>query len=281
MKIGLALGGGGARGMAHIGVLHVLEEARIDIDIITGTSFGAIIGAIYACNPDTKATKKRLRKFINSIEFKMTNIELATSPFGSKGMAYNSMPTTKKGVISDKHLLADINLLIDDVDIKDTKITFGCVGVSLIDGKEEVFVSGQMRKAVAASCAIPGIFAPIEIDGKEYIDGGWVDKCPVVPAFDLGAEFVIAVDVSREMEDYIYMNNGLEIVLRANAITRTALNQIQLKKADIIISPLIEQMDLFDFTKADICIKNGIEATRQLIDKIKEKINKQINKRKR
>src|SRR5713101_7568039 len=209
-KVGLALGGGAARGLAHIGVLKALEEGEIPIDLIVGTSIGALVGGVYATTRSASATEKRFLDFIFSKEFKRSKFDfLRESREARPGLFYNFISLVKKGIfysfsmaktswVSAEHFEHNINALLDDVPIEQTAIPFAAVAADITRWEEVVLRSGPLRRAVSASSAVPGLLPPVTIEGRTLIDGGWITKVPVVPALNMGADLVIAVDVSKD-----------------------------------------------------------------------------------
>lgn len=287
-RVGLALGGGAARGLSHIGVLKVLEEQKIPIDIITGTSIGSIIGGIYASKPNAEALRKTFFEYLESEEFKKAKFDFLKekdageegegifyrfSHFVRKNIFY-TLSVTRRSFISEKTFSKNLDCMVEDIPIENTKIQFAAVTVDLGNGEEVILQKGSLRKAISASCAIPGIVSPVIIDGREFIDGGWVDAVPIEPAFQLGADIVIGVDVGRELEEPENLENSLDIVLRSDVITRIALSNELIKKADFIIRPEVGDIHWADFVKVDDCIRRGEEATNLCVDEIKKMIRK-------
>ncbi|MEM2983563.1 MAG: patatin-like phospholipase family protein, partial [Candidatus Bathyarchaeia archaeon] len=194
LKVGLALGGGAARGIAHIGVLRVLEEEGIPVHIITGTSMGALIGALYAWHCNTEKVIEFIKGMIESKRFK------EVSPFyfddGSgvgAGFYYRFLHLFKKGIvfaksIAQKSLIGEkdyrsiIYEIFGEIKIEDLKLPFGCVATDIASGRGILISKGPVIDAICASCAIPGVLPTIRIDGKDMIDGGIVENIPVLSA---------------------------------------------------------------------------------------------------
>ncbi len=283
-KVGLALGGGAARGLAHIGVLKALEEGEIPIDLIVGTSIGALVGGVYATTRSASATEKRFLDFIFSKEFKRSKFDfLRESREARPGLFYNFISLVKKGIfysfsmaktswISAEHFEHNINALLDDVMIEETKIPFAACAADITRGEEVLLQTGSLRRAVSGSSAVPGLLPPVPVDGKLLIDGGWMSKVPVIPALRLGADLVIAVDVSKEIEDTSGFRNGLNIMVRANAIKAEALKEMQCRFADVLIEPDVDHVHWADFSAVVECVRLGEEATRQKIGEIRRQI---------
>lgn len=296
-KIGLALGGGGARGLAHLGVLRELEQAGISVDFLSGTSMGALVGGAYAQNPRIEAVIDRFRKYLESPEFKETNPEfLRTHHHGQisiprwegvfqrfthlirKGLFY-SQSLTKQAPISEEKFTQNINFLLEDKRLEETSIPFAVAALDLRSCVEVVLREGSIRRAVSASCAIPGIMAPVKIEEWDLVDGGWVDRVPVRPALEMGADLVIAVDVAEEMEEEEDFSTGLGVYLRSCDLSRCALSRLQLEEADVVIRPDVSAVHWSDFEHLDECVRAGAEALAEKMEELKRKIvRKRIRK---
>jgi NTE family protein len=281
MKVGLALGGGAARGLAHLGVLKVLEANRVPIDLIVGTSVGALVGGVYATTRDAGSTEKRFREFIFSRAFKRARFDfLKESREARHGVMSRVVTLFKKGIfysfsmaktswVSAEYFEHNINALLDDVSIEQTAIPFHAVCADMLSGAPVVLNRGGLRRAVSASSAVPGLLPPVAIDGRMLIDGGWVAQVPVVPALHLGADLVIAVDVSRELEPLAERGSGLNIMVRAAAIRAEALRLMQGRLADILIEPDVGRVHWADFSAVEECVQRGEEAARACLDDIR------------
>ncbi len=282
LKVGLALGGGGARGLSHIGVLKVLVQKKIPIDIITGTSMGAVIGALYALNPDVYLLEEKTIKIINSDMFKKLNIEFLQNEeektFMKRFKAHlrqtylYSLTKTRLSLISQEKIEEVINELLPDKNIIETKIPFAAVATDLTRAEEVVFREGPLRKLVQASMSIEGIFPPLNWGKSWLIDGGVISIVPIKAAFDMGADLVIGVDVKSRMRYRSTVNNGFEVITRANYIRGIIINAMLLKQADIIISPGVKNIHWADFKKIRWLIKKGEQACASKIPEIKDKI---------
>ncbi len=289
-KIGLALGGGGARGLAHVGVISVLEKEGIPIDIITGTSVGSVIGAFYALYRDSEKLKvtavkysnqmNQINKQINFQQFKDDNKKFL--PWGrlteiiKKGIYLHT--EMSKICINDGILIENLlKGVLGEKEFSDTKIIFNAVAADLISGKEIVLKEGILMQAVMASCSIPGVFPPVKHGKNLLVDGGIIDNVPIQPLRELGADFIIASDVSKILRRKLEYKNAIDILLRSDSITSKELRRIQLDKSDFIISPEIHQIDWWNFSKPENCIQKGEEAAQKLINELKKALRlKQI-----
>jgi NTE family protein len=290
-RIGLALGGGGARGLAHLGVLWALEKEKIPLRMLSGTSIGALIAASYAMTPRIDKVIERFRQYLESKPFLKTNPEFLydhpepLSKFQGifhrfatlikKGIFY-TQSLTKRAAISEESFSQNINFLLDDDRIENAQIPLAIVALDLNAGEEVVLRCGSLRKAVSASCAIPGILPPVKIDDRELVDGGWINRVPVSPLKAMGADLIIAVDVADSADEGEDLMTGLGIVMRTNEICRCALSRLQLKDADLIIRPDVSRVHWADFRRLDDCLEAGHKA---MIEKIPE-LRRMIRKKK-
>jgi len=281
LKIGLALGGGAARGLAHVGVLRVLAENEIPIDMIVGTSIGALVGGLYATTPDIDMVEERLVSFLDSPTFRANRFhflrEMRSEPMGwignigrivRRGIFIGSA-LSRTSFISAQQFERNITMLLDEVQIEDATIPFAAVACDLRHGEEVLIQSGPMRRAVSASSAIPGVLPPVVSDGRVLVDGGWSSKVPVLAAFKMGADAVIAVDISSELHDTRKLTRGYDIIVRASAITDSVLKRMQCRMADVLIRPQVGSIHWADFGRARDCMQRGVEAAESQIDEIR------------
>ena len=285
-KIGIALGGGGARGISHLGVLSALEKAGIPIDMVAGVSFGAVVGAMYAIQPNIQEIEKRITTFVNGPEFKRTRFEFIRHDLNEgkrAGLLSKLAHSVKKGVfygisftrpayISELEFMRVMGHLIDDVDIEKTKVPFLTTAADLINGGEYILEKGPLRKAICATCAIPGIFPPMNYGEHLLMDGGWVNPVPVDLLRHRGIDFVIGVNASDAVLKVKGIYRGLDLLLRADALARERLRLLYVKKADVIIQPDVGQVHWADFSRPKEYIQKGKEATEIMLEEIKKKI---------
>ncbi len=276
--------------MAHLGVLCALEKAGISIDLIAGTSMGALVGGVYALTGRCDLTIERFRLYLESKEFKKSNLEFLHAHDQPDTPAYNGIfqrfasfikrgvfytqSLTKRSPISEENFAQNINFILEDVDIRQTRIPLAVIALDLKSSDEVILREGSLRKAVSASCAIPGILPPVKINNWELVDGGWIDRVPVGPAWKMGADLVIAVDVAEGLEEIEDLSTGLGIVMRTNEISRFALSRLQIKSADVMIRPDIFRVHWSDFSRLDECLKAGEEATLEKLDDIRRSIKR-------
>ena len=283
LKVGLALGGGGARGLAHIGVLKVLEKENIPIDLITGTSMGAIIGGVYALKKDISAIEKIAEKYSKISEF---NIDLSfgekekkdkpfflkkMSDFLKRGYILN-LELRRKYINDGEGVKKIIKDLVGDKTFTDTKIPFTAVTADLVKGEKVIIRKGKLFDALLASASIPGMFPPVILDKKILVDGGIVDVVPIETAQSLGANFVIGVNVSQTIKKRVEFDNAVEIFFRSDSITSAELRKLQLSFADVVITPKVGRFHWSDFSKPEQCVREGEIAAQNTILELKKKL---------
>ena len=285
-KIGLALGGGAALAFSHIGVVDGLTKHGIPIDIVTGTSMGALIGAMYATKPDVAAIKARFAAYVDSDVFHKSGFNffkeldshdegiLAEMGWLARRGLFNTLMVTKTSLINGDIAASNYAYLLEDIRVDQTLIPFAAVALDLRSGESVVLRHGQLRDVVAASCAMPGVLNPVKLDGRILVDGGWVETVPISAARQLGATFVIAVDVGNAPSAFKEPRNALDVVERADALARTALNKEQLKTADIVLSPQNEIAHWADFSTTERAIERGEEEVDLQIDALKRSLKK-------
>lgn len=285
LKVGLALGGGGARGLAHIGVLKVLERENIPIDLITGTSMGAIIGGVYALKKDISAIEKIAEKYSKisefNIDFSFNEKEKKDKPLFLKKMSdflkrgyILNLELRRKYINDGEGVKKIIKDLVGDKAFTDTKIPFTAVAADLVKGEKVIIRKGKLFDALLASASIPGMFPPVISDKKILVDGGIVDVVPIEAAQSLGASFVIGVNVSQTIKKRVEFDNAVEIFFRSDSITSSELRKLQLSFADVVITPKVGRFHWSDFSKPEQCIREGEIAAQNVILELKQKIKR-------
>jgi NTE family protein len=277
MKKALVLGGGGARGLAHLGVLRILEKEGFRPDLIVGCSIGAIIGGMYAQSPDIQKVEARVYEFFESEAYQNLNINRVQRGLASENgddllhhVARNLMRTVFVNMVANRQSILDkeevdeaINFLIKEGNIRDTRIPFACNAVDLVTGKSILFKEGDMRQAIRASSSIPGYVMPVQQNSEYLVDGAVADALPTDYARKLGADFIISVDVSQEIKPRQDFQSVFDIILRANMITLDYLYRQNLQSADLLIRPEVGKYNWYDFQKIDRLIKTGEDAARE------------------
>ena len=256
-RIALVLGGGAARGFAHVGVIRVLEQEKIPIDMVVGTSVGSLIGAIYAAD-------------LSSFDLEWTAFQLEKDDLFDFGVM-NAI--TGMGFARGDKLEAWVKGHIKTTDIENLKLPFAAVATDLNWGYKVVLDHGSVARAIRASAAIPGVFQPVQHQGKILVDGGVVDNIPISVAKARGADIVIAVDISGNLGN-TNITNLLGVSLQATNIM-FALNVEHSKKdADILITPAgIGDIGMLDFTQKKRCMQAGIESTKNAMPAIRKVID--------
>jgi NTE family protein len=250
--VAYVLGSGAARGFAHVGVLKILEEHGVWPDIIVGTSAGSLVGALYAGG-------------IRGEELVQAALELERDD-----VADWSLPN--RGVIRGKLLQRLINDRLNNRAIEQLNIVFACVATALRTGERTVFTQGNTGMAVRASSSFPGIFRPVTINGQEYVDGGVVSPVPVAVARELGAEFVIAVDVSKLPKEDADIDSTFQVLHQSFLIMSQAMVDAELEDADVVIRPDVRGMSLMAFDKREYAMKEGEQAAQASIPQIKQRL---------
>lgn len=248
-KVTLVLGGGSARGLAHIGVLKVFEREGIPIDAIVGTSMGAMIGAAY------------------SVGITIPQMEDRAYKFTTKKILDTTMPAM--GLLAGDKLEKTIREMVDDKAFSDCRIPLSVVANDIETGEEVVFNKGDLVKVVRASCSWPGIFNPVRVEGRLLSDGGIKHSVPAKIARDLGAEYIIAVDVGFCVKRG-KIDNIFQMILQSFQIMGEELNQYQSRDADAVIKVILPNIDQAAFEKSRKIIAKGIEAAEAGIGRIKK-----------
>jgi NTE family protein len=254
-RVGLVLGGGAARGLAHVGVLRVLEDAGIPVELVVGTSVGSLVGALYADGHNARALEHLARDLDRGDFF---DFGLAPALFGT-GLARGAR---LERWVRD-HLRAGR--------VEDLAIRYAAVATDLDDGSAVVLARGDVARAVRASSAIPGVFEPVELDGRLLVDGGVVANLPVTVARQLGADVVIAVDVT-EVSGKAKPSSFVEVLLRAVTILTHEGVERSALASDVLVAPAVGDVDLLDFDAKDRTIAAGVAAAREKLPEIRRAV---------
>ncbi|MFQ6031439.1 MAG: patatin-like phospholipase family protein [Candidatus Zixiibacteriota bacterium] len=290
IKVGLALGGGGARGLAHIGVLKALEEEKIPVDAIAGTSMGAIVGGAYAQSLDSGKLISMVHELINKFNLQSGWMEFLCQDFEKNKEKKESLlkeinyfvrkrfmyfvGVSKISLEPKEKLMDPLKAVLKDEPIERAKIPFACVAVDLVSGREVVIKKGSIINAVYASSSIEGVFPPLPMDNQLLSDGGVTSLVPVDAARQLGANFIIGVNIPEILRRENRLASGIEVILRADFLTREKLNNLVLATADVIITPEVKTIHWANFGRASECIQRGYEATQNKMNEIKNKIGR-------
>ncbi len=279
--VGLALGGGGARGLAHIGVLRVIEKEEIPVDLIAGTSIGALVGGGYASGSSSDELQKKAEAYLNSHEFRSSTIRAfeAAHAKGEVRLAqkietylrnhfYLIQAMFKPGILSNEDFQVTIDYFIPDIQIEETRIPFRAVATDLVSGEEITFSEGSLRQAVMASCAVPGAVMPLREGERLLSDGGTICRVPTSVARREGADIVIAVVVDRGIGSE-ELRTVVDVYLRVSEIMGERLKQYELAAADVVILPEVGGTHWSSFSQAMNLVDEGEKAAREKLDEIR------------
>lgn len=258
-KLGLALGSGGARGVAHIGFLQALDDNGIKPQYISGCSMGSVVGSCYAfgMRPADMMDAVRNLKVRDLLDPNIAAIRQGT-------------------LLKSKKLLAVLKRFLGHTTFDQLRIPFSCVGADIVSGEKVVFDSGEVAPAVQVSSSIPLVFQPVEIDGKIVCDGGVVCRVPIEEVQNLGAEVVVAVDVLGPLRPNVKVNGLLRYLLRIIDVYDNNITNRNRKEhpCDIYIAPDLGDISQYKIDRAnfEICYKKGYECAMSIMDDIKKLI---------
>ncbi|WLD95044.1 patatin-like phospholipase family protein [Alkalihalobacillus sp. AL-G] len=251
-KVGLALGSGGARGFAHIGVIKALHQAGIPINMIAGSSMGALVGALYCIghHPDTMVKMARLfrRKY------------------------YMDYTVPRMGFVSGQKVKQLMHALTHGKSIEELNIPLSIIATDLLKGEKAILQTGPVSDAIRASIAVPGIFVPHKIGDRLLIDGGVIDRVPVSVVKEMGADIVIAVDISHIKENP-EINTIFDVILQSIDIMQRELVKVSEISSDVLIRPMVEKFSSSSFTQIDEIISLGEEETKLKLQDIKDALH--------
>ena len=247
-KLGLALGSGAARGFAHLGVLQAFEEKGIRIDCISGCSIGSLIGALYCCG--------------------MPVLEIMDMALELVPWEWIDISMPKTGLIQGRRLEQLIKKHTGGKRFEDLKKPFAVVAADLSTGKRVVLNKGYVYKAVRASVAIPGIIAPLELEGKILADGGLVDPVPVDLAKEMGAGYTVGVNLGSWIEEK-KMKSIYDVIIQSIDILQNEILMLRGIEADLIISPYLKDINPVTFNQVEECVAAGRKAALGVIDELR------------
>lgn len=250
-SLGLALGAGSVRGLAHIGLLKTLEEAGIKVDYIAGTSSGSLVGGLYAAGVDLEG----LSRLIGSLSWDHIT-----------DLAFPRM-----GFITGRRIEDLLKILTKGKNIQELKIPFTAVACDLERGEEILLNEGPLYAAIRASISIPGIYVPYRLHGKLLVDGGVLNRVPADVVRKMGAQTVIACDVSFNLS-HNRLGNILDVILQTIDIMERRIQETKMIDADIVIRPAVEDISSTDLGAAEECIEKGRLATKKVLTEIETMI---------
>ena len=252
-RLGLALGGGAARGFAHVGVIQVLEQAGIRPDLVVGTSAGSLVAAMYASGMNGAQLEKAA----------LTMEEATLTDW--------TLPILGRGMLRGEALSRYVRKAVDGKLIEQMKLPLGVLATDLSNGQGVLFRRGDTAMAVRASSAVPGVFTPVTIAGRDYVDGGLVAPVPVRQARDMGAEVVLAVDISSPPEGNA-ANGSVQILLQTFAIMGQSINRHELADAEVVVRPALKGVGSADFSARQRSIVAGRAAMQAALPQLKAQL---------
>lgn len=250
-KIALVLGGGAAKGFAHVGVIKALEAHGLQPDIIVGTSAGSVVAAIYAGG-------------YNGFDLQRVALSMDES-------TVSDWVLPNRGFIKGESLQRFINEVLQNRPIERLNRTLAVVATDLQSGEPRVFRSGDAGMAVRASSSVPGVFQPVKINGREYVDGGLVSPVPVKTARDLGADIVIAVDISDRPRS-TRLRDSIDVLMQTFTIMGRVIAGQELQQADVVVTPDITGLSSASFDSRNYAIIEGEKAGLAAVPRVQEKI---------
>jgi NTE family protein len=253
LKIALVLGGGAARGFAHIGVIKSLEAQGIVPDIVVGTSAGSVVGALYASG--------------------MSGFDLQNLALQMEEDMVADWALPNRGVLKGEALQDFINQKVKNVTIQKMPKPLGVVATDLQSGEMVLFRQGNTGMAVRASSAVPGVFQPVEISGRDFVDGGLTSPVPAQSARSMGADFVIAVDISN-VSRRDKLTGTLDVLLQTFSIMGHAISKLELEEADVVIRPKTAAVSSTDFEGRHLAILEGEKAAAAVMPELKARLAK-------
>ena len=253
VRLGLALGGGAARGFAHVGVIQVLEEAGLHPHFVAGTSAGSLVAALYASGKSSQ----ELRRVADTME------EAEITDW--------MMPILNRGALRGEALARYVNTQVGGKSIEQMKIPLAIVATDLRNGEAVAFRRGNTGSAVRASSAVPAVFQPVRIGDREYVDGGLVAPVPVKQAREMGANFVIAVDISSDPEGNP-AGDTFQILMQTFAIMGKSINTLALREAEFVVRPPLSGVKSADFSARRRSIEAGRSAMLAMLPQLRNRI---------
>jgi len=288
-KVTLALGGGGARGVAHLGAIEILLDAEFSIERIVGVSIGSLAGAIYAFEPDIEKAQQRTREYLLSERFRhhqQVLLETAiTHSDESSGALFSWYETVKLYLRANQRfhrvatrpallpgfVLRDVvDSLLPDADIADAKIPLTIVAVDLKSGHNVLLEKGPVRDAVRASSSLPGIWPPVTIDDMLLCDVGVFYSVPTTLARAYSPHCLVAIDVSSSLRPLTKCETAMDVMVRMDEIAESMFRKEVIDAADVIIHPEVADIEWFDFSSPDALIEAGRKAARQSLARLRD-----------
>ncbi|MBW1709944.1 MAG: patatin-like phospholipase family protein [Deltaproteobacteria bacterium] len=290
-KIGLALGAGGARGLAHIGVLKAMERVGIRISFISGSSIGALVGGLYAHCLNAAELENLVPEIMNNDFFRKAGLPLMRQVFHDQPEGFSqrletfikkayvqALIATRPAILDTSTFKAMIDYIVPDINIEDLPLPFCALSTDLRSGRPVLFRHGPLRDAIYASTAIPGAISPLKMNNLLLADGGILNMVPVQPLFSMGADLVYAVNV--EMEALFKGNESnmkaIDILYRIEDIKSDVLKEAQLNAANLVLSPKLGRIHWSDFSRATEMIQIGYDEIIKCLDEMRNLARRRI-----
>jgi NTE family protein len=254
VKVGLALGGGFARGIAHIGVLQALCQHHIPIDLIAGTSAGSLVGAMYCAGLDPWL----LERTVEQLNWR----------------ALVRLKLRRDGLLDAEGLERFVLGNVGDLQFKDLRVPFTATATDLMTGQSVLLNSGRVSTAVRASCAFPGIFLPVRVGRHTLVDGGLIHPVPAIVARDMGADVVIGVELNKPGATAEPPRNLLHIMLQSLALVQRPQVENSLREADVVIQPELSSFSSMELERVDDMIRAGREAAEATMPAIRSALER-------
>jgi len=258
-KVALVLGGGAARGFAHVGVIRILEKEKIPIDMVVGTSVGAFVGAIYASE-------------MNSFQLEWLAYQITQEDIFDFSLVYSKM-----GPVQGEKLEEFIRTKLKVKNLEELKLPFYPIATDLLTGETVTLEKGSIARAVRASSAIPGIFVPVKFAGRTLVDGGVTNNLPIEIARQKGADIVIAINISENVKN-VQIESVVDIILQSVNIMGNELLKYKKQGMDILIEPRVGDVKMMDFSQKKKCIEEGMKATQEALPLIRQKLDHWMKK---
>ncbi len=282
-RFGLALGGGAARGLAHLGVLEVLEERGLRPAALSGTSVGALIAGIWLTSENAERAIDKVQEFVRSDDYHRAELEYVSEAKSAEpaGWASLIMRSVSRGVfytrafrnisfVSDENYRHNVFHLLPDVAIESLPLPFSAVATDLATGQPVVFRRGPLREAVLASGAVPGVMPPQRIHDRLLSDGAMVDKIPARALLATEVDVIVGVDVSSAFDESAELKRGLEVITRANQITEWSLRRVRAALCDVVVRPSVQDIRWLDFAGAMPAIGRGRDAMERELPRLRD-----------
>jgi len=276
MRVGLSLGGGGAHGYAHIGVIRALEEAGIKVDLINGTSIGAIIGGAYALYSDLDKIVRLVEEIIAAVSVRYFNIFRFSGQMSQPVIrnwlagAVGNVVNLRGSLLTHRSTLRALEMIFGNHEFRDTQIPFSAIATDLVTWKTVVIKEGRLTDGVLPSISIPGVFPPVARSGQLLVDGGVLANVPVSELRQEGADFVIAIRLPWRIEEGY--QNGFDLLNRVELMKQNTLEQWQVDDADFAVAIDLPAFDILKFDEYKTAVALGYKTTKKALPRLKRRL---------